>query len=136
VLLRFKWLFKSCKDTNLQVLIKSQQNTLKQEVEKFFLRLLNLVLLFGKKRNCLRVRRNMSLNLRIWRAIIQIVVIIGRINFAKYVKILSSIMLSRLTPYAEEIIGDYQCGFRRNSSSTDRIFCIRQIPEKNWNTKN
>jgi len=25
--------------------------------------------------------------------------------------ILSSILLSRLTPYAEEIIGDHQCGF-------------------------
>jgi hypothetical protein len=27
-------------------------------------------------------------------------------------KILSNILLSRLIPYAEEIIGDYQCGFR------------------------
>jgi hypothetical protein len=26
-------------------------------------------------------------------------------------KILSKILLSRLTPYAEEIIGDHQCGF-------------------------
>ena len=26
-------------------------------------------------------------------------------------KILSNIQLPRLTPYAEEIIGDYQCGF-------------------------
>ena len=26
-------------------------------------------------------------------------------------KILSNILLSRLTPYADEIIGDYQCGF-------------------------
>jgi len=26
--------------------------------------------------------------------------------------ILSNILLSRLTPYAEEIIGDYHCGFR------------------------
>ena len=28
-------------------------------------------------------------------------------------KILSNILLSSLTPYAEEIIGDHQCGFRR-----------------------
>ena len=28
-------------------------------------------------------------------------------------KILSNILLSRLTPYAQEIIGDHQCGFRR-----------------------
>ena len=42
-------------------------------------------------------------------------------------KILSNIPLSRLTPYAEETIGDHQCGFRRNRSTTDHIFCIRQI---------
>ena len=37
-------------------------------------------------------------------------------------KILSNILLSRLIPYAEEIIGDHQRGFRRNRSSTDHIF--------------
>ena len=47
-------------------------------------------------------------------------------------KILSSILLSRLTPYAEEVIGDHQCGFRRNRSTTYHIFCIRQILEKKW----
>jgi sorting nexin-29 len=29
-------------------------------------------------------------------------------------KILSNILVSRLTPYVDEIIGDHQCGFRRN----------------------
>jgi hypothetical protein len=43
--------------------------------------------------------------------------------------ILSNILLSRLTPYAEEIIGDHLCGFQRNRSTTDHIFCIRQIFE-------
>ena len=47
-------------------------------------------------------------------------------------KILSNILLSRLSPYTEEIIGDHQCGFRRNRSTTDHIFCIRQILEKKW----
>jgi hypothetical protein len=47
-------------------------------------------------------------------------------------KILSTILLSRLIPYADEIIGDHQCGFRRNSSKTDQIFYIRQILEKKW----
>ena len=41
-------------------------------------------------------------------------------------------MLSRLTPYAKEIIGDHQCGFRRNRSTIDHIFCIHQILEKKW----
>ena len=50
-------------------------------------------------------------------------------------KILSNILLSRLIPYAEEIIGDHQCGFRRNSSTTDHIFCILQtLEKKNGNT--
>jgi hypothetical protein len=31
-------------------------------------------------------------------------------------KILSNILLSRLSPYIDEIIGDHQCGFRRNRS--------------------
>ena len=47
-------------------------------------------------------------------------------------KILSNILLSTLTPYAEEIIGDHECGFRRNRSTTDHIFCIRHILEKKW----
>ena len=47
-------------------------------------------------------------------------------------KILSNILLLRLIPYAEEIMEDHQCGFRRNRSTTDHIFCIRQILEKKW----
>jgi hypothetical protein len=46
-------------------------------------------------------------------------------------KILSNILLSRLTPYADEIIWDHQCGFQCNRSTTDQIFCIWQILEKN-----
>jgi len=42
-------------------------------------------------------------------------------------KILSNILLSRLTPHAEEIIGVHQCGFRRNRSTTDHIFFIHQV---------
>jgi hypothetical protein len=45
-------------------------------------------------------------------------------------KILSNILLSKVIPYAKEIIEDHQCGFRRNRSTTDYIFCIRQILEK------
>ena len=45
-------------------------------------------------------------------------------------KILSNILLSRLTP--EEIIGDHQCRYQRNRSTTDHLFCIRQTLEKKW----
>jgi len=47
-------------------------------------------------------------------------------------KILSNILLSILIPYAKEIIGGHQCGFRRNRSTIDHIFCLRQILEKKW----
>jgi hypothetical protein len=46
-------------------------------------------------------------------------------------KILFNILLSRLIPYADEIIGDHQCGFRRNRSTTDQVY-IRKILEKTW----
>jgi hypothetical protein len=44
---------------------------------------------------------------------------------------LSNILLARLIPYADEIIGDHQCGYRRNSSNIYQIFYIRQVLEKN-----
>jgi hypothetical protein len=47
-------------------------------------------------------------------------------------KMLSNILLSRLIPYADKIIGDHQCSFGHNRSTTDQIFYIRQILEKKW----
>jgi hypothetical protein len=47
-------------------------------------------------------------------------------------KILSSILLSNLTPYADGVIADYYCVFRHNRSTTDHIFYICQILEKKW----
>ena len=47
-------------------------------------------------------------------------------------KILSNMLLSRLTQYAKEIIGDHRCGFRHNMSTTYHTFSIRQILEKKW----
>jgi len=47
-------------------------------------------------------------------------------------KMLSNILLSRLIPYAKVIIADHHCDFRRNRSTIDHIFCIRQLLEKKW----
>jgi hypothetical protein len=44
---------------------------------------------------------------------------------------LSNILLARITPYADKIIGDHQCGFQHNRL-TDQIFYIWQILEKKW----
>jgi hypothetical protein len=46
--------------------------------------------------------------------------------------ILSNYLLSRLSPYIDEIIWDFQCGFRRNISTIDQIFSIHQIIERKW----
>ena len=61
-----------------------------------------------------------------------IVIIVGAYHLPTTYKMLSSILPSRLIPYAKEIIGDHQCGFRRNRSTVIHIFCIRQILEKKW----
>ena len=47
-------------------------------------------------------------------------------------KILSNILLPRLTLHTEKIIRDHQCGFLHNMSTTAHIFCIHQLLEKKW----
>jgi len=41
-------------------------------------------------------------------------------------KVLSGILYNRLAEYAEEILGDYQCGFRTNHSTIDHFFTIKK----------
>jgi hypothetical protein len=45
-------------------------------------------------------------------------------------KILSSIFLSRPSPYVDEIIEDHRCEILRNKSATDHIFYVRRLLEK------
>ena len=47
-------------------------------------------------------------------------------------KILSNILFARISPFGENIIGNYQSGFRKNWSTPNQIFAQRQILE---NTK-
>jgi len=47
-------------------------------------------------------------------------------------KISSIILLSRLTPYVEEVTGNHQFRFQCKKSMTDHIFCICQILERKW----
>jgi len=45
-------------------------------------------------------------------------------------KILFNILVSQLSPYVENITVNHKCGFRRKWSTTDQIFYIRQILER------
>jgi len=47
-------------------------------------------------------------------------------------KILSNILLSKLIPYAGEIIEEHLCGFKHNRSTADDILCICKKLEKKW----
>jgi len=47
-------------------------------------------------------------------------------------KILSNILLLRLTPYANEIIGDNESGFPHNRSTTHQILCICETHKTKW----
>jgi hypothetical protein len=42
-------------------------------------------------------------------------------------------LLSKLSPYIDEIVGDHQCRLRHNRPTADQTFCICQLLGKNWN---
>jgi hypothetical protein len=80
------------------------------------------------KENCLINGRSPLLYQFTRRAVKLSVVIIKAIMLsASY-----NILLSRLSPYVDVIIGDHHCGFRRNTRTADQIFCIRHIQKKKW----
>jgi hypothetical protein len=47
-------------------------------------------------------------------------------------KVLSNIILGKVKPYIEKVMGDYQNGFRYGRSVIDNIFALRIINEKLW----
>jgi hypothetical protein len=51
-------------------------------------------------------------------------------NTTRVHKVLSTILFARISTFAENIIGNYQCGFRKNRSTTNQIFTLREILEK------
>jgi hypothetical protein len=44
------------------------------------------------------------------------------------------ILNGRLKKITENLLGEYQCGFRKNGSTSDQIFIIRQMIEKTLST--
>ena len=49
-------------------------------------------------------------------------------------KVFAKILLNRLTPYVEENLGRYQCGFRKGRSTTEQLSVIGQLIEKKYLT--
>ncbi|KAE9523359.1 hypothetical protein AGLY_016307 [Aphis glycines] len=45
-------------------------------------------------------------------------------------KNLTTLILERINPFVEEIVGNYQCGFKREKSTVDHVFALRQIMSK------
>ena len=41
-----------------------------------------------------------------------------------------------MTPFTNKIIGEHQCGFRKNRLTIDHVFSVRQILEKKWEYNN
>jgi hypothetical protein len=102
-------------------------------VKYYILRYTNLFVLYGIRRNCHSSGRNLLLYQFIKRVIRLIAIIIEESpSLSTAYKFSSNILLARLTPYVNAIIGDNQCGFRRNRSTMNRIFYIQQILEKKW----
>ena len=45
-------------------------------------------------------------------------------------KIFTNVLTRYIELYVEEILGDYQCGFRKGRITIDRIFCLRMILDR------
>jgi hypothetical protein len=98
---------------------------IKAEVKHYILRYIDLFLLCGIRKNCHSNGRNLLLYQFIKGDKTDCSNYRGISLLSTAYKLLSNILLARLTPYVNEIIGDHQCCFRRNRSTTDQIFYNR-----------
>ena len=85
----------------------------------------------GTRKNCHNNGKNPFLFQIIRKAIKWTIIILS----TSY-KILSNTLLSRRTSHVNNIIGECPCMFRRNISTSNHIFSIRQILEKMWEYNN
>jgi hypothetical protein len=83
-----------------------------------------LVYSIWNKENCLSSARGLLMYQFTRRVIELTVVIIEAYHcYQLYTKFYPT-SLTLVCRYVDKIIGDHQCGFRRNRSTTDKIFCI------------
>jgi hypothetical protein len=84
------------------------------EYEYYCLRSTNSLILFGIRKNCLISERSLLFYLHKKGEKTDCNYYRGISLLSASYKILSNILLSRLSPYIDEIIEDHQCGFRCN----------------------
>ena len=56
----------------------------------------------------------------------------GKMQLNVTYKMLSIIILERLPDFSEEILGECQCSFRPRTRTTDQMFVVKHILEKNY----
>jgi hypothetical protein len=82
-----------------------------------------VIILFGIRKNCLINGGSLILYLFAKTSIqLTVIIIVSYHCYQLHTKFYRIFFPSRLSPYIDEIIGDQQCGFRRNRSTTDHIF--------------
>ena len=105
-------------------LIKAEGRTVRSEIHKLSFR-------FGVRKDCVRSGRSRSLYLFISRVMNQVVVIMEAYHLRQLrTKFYPTSCCQVSSSICKEIAVDRQCGFRRNRSTADHIFCIRQVLEK------
>jgi hypothetical protein len=125
LLLIVKFILKSLK--NCQIYIKFWQNWIKKKVKHYIYFDIhnNLTNSIWGKENCLEHGRSLLLYKFTRRAIKLTKVIIETYHYYKLTKF-TSIFLSRISQYVDDITVGHQHRFRCKRSATDQI-CIRQI---------
>ena len=94
---------------------------------------INSLYSFETRKNCHKIGKNPLLFQFVRKAIEGTVIIKEEFHSCLlHIKFFRTYFYPRMTPYENEIIGEYQCDLRRNRSTVDHIFSIRQILEKKW----
>jgi hypothetical protein len=83
----------------------------------YMIRYINSLYSIGTRKNCYKNGKK-PLLFQFIRKAIKVTNNYRGISLLSTYKILSNILLTRMAPYTNEIIQEYQCGFKRNRSTT------------------
>jgi sorting nexin-29 len=91
---------------------------------------MNSLILFGIEKNFPDGWKDMLLYQFTERMIqLNVLIIMGYYYYQLHTKILLSVLVSRLSPYIDEIIEEHHCVFQCNRLATSQIFCVQQMLE-------